>query len=595
MSARPVYLDTAPDPVFGYFHPSGGASTAVLIVPPFGWDEAASYRVRYRWAEQLAQAGHPALRIDLPATGDSGGMPRDPGRLDAWVAAVTDAAGWLRAESGAARVAAIGMGLGGLVAQLATGRGAPIDDLVLWGVPARGKAYVRELRAFSQLNAIPTLGDEPAEPVLPDGFLEVSGSVLSAETVDALKAVDLTAVPTPGARVLLLERDGVPPDERLRSALADAGAEVTVLPGPGFGDMTSHPQRAPLPREVFAAVAHWLAAAPDAAPTPAEAPVAELPALEAPGLRESVLEVEHPGGKLVGILTEPTAAGGGDTALVLLNAGAMRRSGPNRMWTEMARRWAVRGLPVLRIDIEGLGDSDGDESPYADDAALYEDRLAEQVLLALDELERRGVASRFIAAGLCSGAFWTFHALRAGDERLRAGLIVNLFSFFWDRDLSEGAKAPRAGRLLSPRFWARALRGRLNRDRVRLFVRRAFRAPLALFSRRTARRAHGALLDDALTGFERRGQRAWLFLNRNEPLYERLEREGGIADLDAYPALETVITPGGDHTFRAAWMQRSLSEALDAALEAELARLYNEGPVGETHAHRVPAHGSASA
>ena len=80
VTARPVYLATAPDPVFGYFHPAGGGRTAVLICSPFGWDETASYRVRYRWAEHLAAAGHPVLRIDLPGVGDSAGSPRGPTR-----------------------------------------------------------------------------------------------------------------------------------------------------------------------------------------------------------------------------------------------------------------------------------------------------------------------------------------------------------------------------------------------------------------------------------------------------------------------------------------------------------------------------------
>lgn len=599
VTARPVYLATAPDAVFGYFHPAEGGRTGVLICPPFGWDEVASYRVRYRWAEQLAAAGHSALRIDFPGAGDSAGSPRGPARLDAWVAAVSDAAGWLRAEAGVERIALIGLGLGGIAGHLAGGRGAPIDDLVLWGLPARGKAYLRELRAFARFNEIVTLGDEPGEPVLPDGYLEVSGHVISAETVAALQAVDLAQVPLPDARVLLLDRDGVEPDAALHTALVESGADVTLAPGAGYGEMTSHPQRAVAPREVFETVTRWLAEAPAGATRgPSATPVAELDALELDAggvtVRESAMTVEHAGGRLVGILTEPPERSG-DTALVLLNAGAMRRSGPNRMWTELAREWARRGVPVLRIDVEGLGDSDGDETPYADDGALYEDRLAGQLLAALDELERRGVATRFIAGGLCSGAYWAFHALRAGDPRLRSALIVNLFAFFWHTDLPAQARAPRASRLLSPAFWARALRGRLNRDRVRLFLRRVVRAPFERHSRRAARRTHGDLLETALMEFELRGQRAWLFLNRNEPLYERIERDGGMARLEAFPALETVITPGGDHTFRAVWMQQALRDALDGAIESELARIGTEGATGSLSGPGIAAHGRASA
>ena len=81
-------------------------------LPPFGWEDFCSYRSRLTWARELAAGGHPALRIDLPATGDSGGDPGDPARLQAWTTAVTAAVDWLRASTGRSRVATIGIRLG---------------------------------------------------------------------------------------------------------------------------------------------------------------------------------------------------------------------------------------------------------------------------------------------------------------------------------------------------------------------------------------------------------------------------------------------------------------------------------------------------
>jgi alpha/beta superfamily hydrolase len=44
------------------------------------------------------------------------------------------------------------------------------------------------------------------------------------------------------------------------------------------------------------------------------------------------------------------------------------RSGPNRLTTAFARRWACAGVPSLRLDLRGIGDSDGDpfegETPH---------------------------------------------------------------------------------------------------------------------------------------------------------------------------------------------------------------------------------------
>ena len=151
-----IYLEGPHEPACAVFHaPAPPARpTAVIMCPPFGWDEVCSYRSRRYWAERLADAGYATIRLSYPGTGDSGGMPRDPGRLDAWTAAVSSAGAWLREASGASRIVAVALGLGGLLAYRAMAFGAPIDDLVLWATPARGRALVRQLRAFSKLESL---------------------------------------------------------------------------------------------------------------------------------------------------------------------------------------------------------------------------------------------------------------------------------------------------------------------------------------------------------------------------------------------------------------------------------------------------------
>ena len=86
-----VYLQADGEAVCAVFHrpaPDAARDTAVILCPPFGFDEVCSYRPRREWARRLASAGYGALRVSYPATGDSGGDPRDPGRLDAWVNSV---------------------------------------------------------------------------------------------------------------------------------------------------------------------------------------------------------------------------------------------------------------------------------------------------------------------------------------------------------------------------------------------------------------------------------------------------------------------------------------------------------------------------
>src|SRR6202042_2243740 len=116
---------------------------------------------------------------------------------------------------------------------------------------------------------------------------------------------------------------------------------------------------------------------------------------------ETPIVIQQRFGRLAAVLAAPDEPHPGAEGLcvVLVKAGGVRRMGPSRMWVEAARRWAGSGVPTLRLDVEGLGDADGDPAPYAADAGLYVPELVPQVISALDELVRRGIGSRFVLGG----------------------------------------------------------------------------------------------------------------------------------------------------------------------------------------------------
>ncbi len=560
----PLHLSLGPEPVLAVLHPGARDRTAVLLLPPFGWEEMCSYRPRRDWAEHLAARGHPVLRLDLPGTADSAGGPRDPDRVDAWVATVTAAAGWLRAETGAGAVAGIGIGLGGLVAGAALARGAAIDDLILWGVPARGRTLVRELSAFARLEA----SQFPDAPPAPGGVLAAAGYVLTEETQAALSDLDLTAAPLPARRALLLEREGMAVDAKLRDQLAASGAEVEVAPGPGWAAMMAEPQEAAPPREVFARVEAWLdeTSPAERPPGPATAPD-PLPALPLPGARERPF---GPDG-LAGILTEPDDPARPPLTAVLLNAGAQRRTGPNRIWVEAARRWAALGVTTLRLDLEGLGDAEGDATRYSDVAGLYVPELVAQVSTALDALEADGRPPAFVVGGLCSGAYWAFHTALE-DPRVTAVLMLNPRVLFWDPGIEEEREAGKAAKALRGEGWRRLARGEISPAQIpvtaRALARRARAAPAR---RRAAHRAPSDPLPGALATLERRGVQSLLAFSGAEPLHDELARDGHLARLGEWPSLRLAELPGAVHTLRPLPAQVAAHALLDDALGRRLA------------------------
>ena len=587
LSAHPFYLKTAGGSAYALFDdaPTRVERVGVLLCPLYGNEDLCSYRARRRWAQRLVAAGHPTLRIDLPGTGDSAGGPHDLELFEAWTDSLAVAGGWLRVEADCARVVAIGIGLGGLLAYRALAAGVPIDDLVLWGTPARGRTWVRQLRALSRMEASRETAAEddhdgldggPPNP-LPDGALESAGFVMSRETVEALEALDLTELALPDApsrRVLMLQRDGLEVDRRLRAVLEQSGAEVSVEPGPGYGGMVSPPQQSHAPLEVIESVCRWLSGCPPsaatAAPTVAIATTTELE-LEVDGrtIRELPIALSLEDGRLVGVLSESDAAP--QICAVMLNAGALRHIGPNRMWVELARRWAAQGVPTLRIDLTGIGDSDGDASTLEQDEGFYVDRYIEQTQEVLAALVARGLPERFVLAGLCSGAYWALHAALA-DACVRGAFMINPRALFWHPNIEEVREARNVRKVLRWQTWRKLARGQIERERIETIargVRVSLRTlPERLHTYRPGETSGPDELGRALDRLQQTGTQLLGVFTAGEPVFEELERDGGLARAQARPnvTIESIPGPVTSHTLEPVALQQAVHASLDEAL-----------------------------
>jgi alpha-beta hydrolase superfamily lysophospholipase len=138
-----------------------------------------------------------------------------------------------------------------------------------------------------------------------------------------------------------------------------------------------------------------------------------------------LIHVETPvlfgrGESLVGILCAPRAprhASG--AAVVLLNSGILHRVGPHRLYVTLARSLAAAGVPSLRFDLGGLGDS---PTPLDEHGSVQEIVLRDiQDAISL-------AATRFggaiILAGLCSGADNAFYAA-VRDRRVRGVALLD--------------------------------------------------------------------------------------------------------------------------------------------------------------------------
>jgi pimeloyl-ACP methyl ester carboxylesterase len=646
-SPRPMYLQVAGTSVFAVLHRGADPSrdTAVLLCPQFGWEDMLTYRTRREWAQDLARRGYTTLRIDFPGSGDSAGVPTDPGQLDAWTLAVDGAVRWLRREigggpvnggdgsasAGAGQVAVIGMGIGGLVSCRAALRGAPIDELILWSVPARGRTLARELRTFSALEVANILEEgelAPEHDLTEEGAVVVNGYLLSAETVADLEGLDLRKVELSPSRALrrglLLGRDGMKVDKLLPEALERAGAAVTVTDGQGYGAMIpADPIAGRPPIEVSELVSAWLREGESRSGASIEAGEQERewadadPAVPAErtsrgvadpvptdqdelvlhcsgvALRERPLFFDVPGGRIFGVLTEPLGVRSELTG-VLLNGGFQRRTGPNRMWVELARRWAAQGVATLRLDTHGIGDFDSEDPMPGRVKDWYKPVYVEQPCAALEMLAERGLPPRFLLVSMCAGGYCAANVALA-DERVASVVMLNprtLVLSDWElRDSMRHMREVRE-RVLLPSTWRRVLMGEISLDKhlekVRPLLRRAVSTPLRARKRLAASRHAGGAAKGAASGsagyesiedlfdmLSDRDRRALLAFTGKEPLRHELSRTGLLDRLDRWPNLEVEIlgNSADTHGLTPLWLQRQVHALLDRVLEDELERL----------------------
>ena len=131
-------------PRFGWLHRAGMPAMGIglIIVPPFGYEAICAQRTLRHLAEEAAQAGVTAVRVDLDGTGNSAGDDLDPQRLECWLASIDDACELAR-SAGVDRLVLAGIRLGATLATLAACRRHDVAGLVAIAAVPSGKALLR--------------------------------------------------------------------------------------------------------------------------------------------------------------------------------------------------------------------------------------------------------------------------------------------------------------------------------------------------------------------------------------------------------------------------------------------------------------------
>jgi pimeloyl-ACP methyl ester carboxylesterase len=570
-AAEAGYFGSTTRPRFGWLHRPAdvGNGVGLVIVPPFGYEAVCAQRSLRHLAEQAARAGIAAVRFDLDGSGDSAGDDLDPDRLDHWLASIDDACALAR-SAGADRIVLAGVRLGALLALLAAARRDDIASVVAIAAVASGKAWLREGRALQM-----ALGLAPSPTPAADDVQEIVGFALTAQTRAALTAIDLLKTDTrPAPSILLIDRDDLPSNAALAAHLAALGAEVDTKRLPGYVEMMLDPHRASVPQAMLDATIAFAVQRPAlrAPVSCANVGLAEEMTLDCDGvaIREQGVHLDA---ALFGIATLPPEPP--LRALILLNAGAVGRIGPNRLHVALARRLAATGVLVLRLDLSGLGDSH--TRPGAEENVVYHAHAIEDISVAVDWARSDG-ASEIAVAGLCSGAYHSLGAALAG-QAIDTIVMINPLTFHYKPGMSLDfaafrviADAQRYQRSIARGVsWRKLLRGDVDLKRVADVVVRRTWSAFGRPWRELRRRLHvphrddlGAKLD---TLARRRVAMRFVFAG-DDPGRFVLAEEGGsvVPRLQGSDALSIHVIDAADHTFTPRWSHRPLLDAIVQAL-----------------------------
>jgi hypothetical protein len=108
--------------------------------------------------------------------------------------------------------------------------------------------------------------------------------------------------------------------------------------------------------------------------------------------------------------------------MVLFNAGVVSRIGPHRINVKLARALAQRGIPTIRFDLHGMGDSLG-----ADGKLSYQQQVVSDLQAAMNTLQNAAGTQHFALLGFCSGALPSYWAAQQ-DRRVRHIILYDAFA-----------------------------------------------------------------------------------------------------------------------------------------------------------------------
>ncbi len=269
---------------------------------------------------------------------------------------------------------------------------------------------------------------------------------------------------------------------------------------------------------------------------------------------EEALAFSCEGEHLFGVLARPELPA--EVGVVIIVGGPQTRVGSHRQFVLLARELAAAGLPTLRFDYRGMGDSSGEPRDF--------EAVTPDIRAAIDTLQGACPSvTRVVLWGLCDAAAAALlYCDETQDRRVTGLCLLNP----WVRSEASLAKTQvkhyYGQRLLQKEFWVKLLSGRLNiLTSIGELLRKVGQAS-SQASRSGEQLAFQERMARGLTTF---AGRVLLILSENDytakEFLEYVATADGWRGVLARPQVTRVTIDGADHTFSSAAWRKDVAVA----------------------------------
>lgn len=414
-----------------WYIPKKEVNATCIICPPIGYEYSHSYRSLRRLAETLAHEGNLVVIFDYLATGSSTGTPFYEHLPEQWINNITAISAHIFEHYPELPQTWLGLRTGATLALLASAKSPKQIDLVVWEAIDNGRAYVRELKATSQLSTVEQNTD--------DKTLESAGFLFSKQTIDYLSQIKISKLRSAFniGTVLNIKREeagGRPLDLILK----EQSHSYEHVRSPGYDNMMDLPHRTEIPTQEIDKITQMLRSKHSSINKQAIKIPANLQHIQVKVCDIYIEEIccRFDNKSLFGLLSQPsTDSENHKKCIIFANAGAVHHAGPNNVYTEVARALAAKGISVFRFDQINLGDSriksaEEENHPYQSEAS-------NNIASAIQYLSSNYPLDEFVVGGICSGAHAAFQFPMERPDIPVSGLaLINPLTFYWHPGLS---------------------------------------------------------------------------------------------------------------------------------------------------------------